>query len=95
MTRTNATDARRRRESDVPRDLIITENITVDSVIDASGDWFVPAGAENAADVAEMRRVEERLRATADALLVGRATFESFRTTGRTRPTTRPASAST
>ena len=61
------------------RDLIVTENITVDSVIDASGDWFVPAGAEDAADVAEMRRVEERLRANADALLVGRATFESFR----------------
>jgi dihydrofolate reductase len=63
----------------MPRDLIVTENITVDSVIDASGDWFVPAGAENAADVTEMRRVEERLRATADALLVGRATFEAFR----------------
>jgi len=63
----------------VPRDLIITENITVDSVIDASGDWFVPAGAEGSADVADMRAVEERLRANADALLVGRATFEAFR----------------
>jgi dihydrofolate reductase len=63
----------------VPRDLIITENVTVDSVIDATGDWFVPAGAEDATDVAEMREVEERLRATADALLVGRATFEAFR----------------
>ena len=63
----------------MPRDLIITENITVDSVIDATGDWFVPAGAEDRADVAEMRGVEERLRATADALLVGRATFEAFR----------------
>ena len=39
----------------MPRDLIITENITVDSVIDATGDWFVPAGAEDAADVSEMR----------------------------------------
>ena len=28
------------------RDLIVTENITVDSAIDATGDWFVPAGAE-------------------------------------------------
>lgn len=63
----------------MPRDLIITENITVDSVIDATGDWFVPAGADDSADVAEMREVEERLRATADALLVGRATFEAFR----------------
>ena len=63
----------------MPRDLIVTENITVDSVIDATGDWFVPAGAEDPADVAEMRDVEERLRASADALLVGRATFEAFR----------------
>ena len=61
------------------RDLIVTENITVDSVIDASGDWFVPAGAEEADDIAEMREVEERLRSTADALLVGRHTFEAFR----------------
>jgi dihydrofolate reductase len=63
----------------VARDLIVTENITIDSVIDATGDWFVPAGAEDADDVAEMRTVEERLRATADALLVGRLTFEAFR----------------
>jgi dihydrofolate reductase len=63
----------------MPRDLIVTENITVDSVIDATEGWFVPAGAENEDDVAEMRQVEERLRATADALLVGRVTFEEFR----------------
>ena len=61
------------------RDLIVTENITLDSVIDATGDWFVPSGSEDAAVVAEMREVEERLRATADALLVGRLTFEAFR----------------
>ena len=67
------------READVPRDLIVNENITVDSVIDAAGDWFVPAGTERATDVADMRAVEERLRATADALLAGRATFEAFR----------------
>ena len=61
------------------RDLIVTENITVDSVIDMEGGWFVPAGAEDSDDVADMRAVEERLRATADALLVGRVTFEAFR----------------
>src|SRR5919198_2169641 len=61
------------------RELIVTENITVDSVIEATGDWFVPAGSEGPADVADMRRVEERLRETADALLVGRRTFEAFR----------------
>jgi dihydrofolate reductase len=63
----------------VARDLIVTENITVDSVIDATGDWFVPSGSENPEHAAEMREVEERLRATADALLVGRLTFEAFR----------------
>jgi dihydrofolate reductase len=63
----------------VARDLIVTENITVDSVIDATGDWFVPSGSEEPEHVAEMREVEERLRATADALLVGRLTFEAFR----------------
>jgi dihydrofolate reductase len=61
------------------RDLIVTENITVDSVIDSAGDWFAPSGAEYDDDVTEMRAVEGRLRSTADALLVGRATFESFR----------------
>jgi dihydrofolate reductase len=79
MTCTHPHDVWRRREACVPRDLVITENITVDSVIDATGDWFVPAGAEDPADVADMRKVEERLRANADALLVGRATFEAFR----------------
>ena len=63
----------------VARDLIVTENITVDSVIDATGDWFVPSGSEKPEHVAEMRDVEKRLRATADALLVGRLTFEAFR----------------
>jgi dihydrofolate reductase len=63
----------------VARDLIVTENITIDSVIDATGDWFVPSGSEDPDHVAEMRDVEERLRANADALLVGRLTFEAFR----------------
>ena len=39
----------------------------------------MPSGAEAADDVAELRTVEERLRSTADALLVGRRTFEDFR----------------
>lgn len=61
------------------RKLIVTENITVDSVIDAADGWFAPSGAEDPAQIAEMRQVEERLRATADALLVGRRTFEELR----------------
>jgi dihydrofolate reductase len=61
------------------RKLIVTENVTVDSVIDADGGWFVPSGAEDPAGIEEMRQVEEELRATADALLIGRQTFEEFR----------------
>ena len=63
----------------VAGDLIVTENITIDSVVDATGDWFVPSGSEDPDHVTEMRAVEARLRATADAVLVGRLTFEAFR----------------
>ena len=63
----------------VARDLIVTENITIDSVVDATGDWFVPSGSEDPDHVTEMRAVEARLRATADAVLVGRLTFEACR----------------
>jgi len=61
------------------RALVVTENITVDGVIDATEGWFLPSGAEDAADVAEMTEVERALRADADAVLLGRVTFEQFR----------------
>ena len=60
------------------RDLVVTENITVDSVIDAAGDWFLPSGADDARDVGELREVEEQLRLRADAVLLGRLTFDAF-----------------
>lgn len=58
------------------RKLVVTENVTVDGVIDAEGDWFTPSGPDELQDMLE---VENRLRASADALLVGRVTFEEFR----------------
>ncbi|WP_263167756.1 dihydrofolate reductase family protein [Streptomyces sp. SCSIO ZS0520] len=60
------------------RDLVITENITLDGVIDAAGDWFGPAGAAGAdmSDVTEA--LNEQMRA-ADGFLVGRRTFEQMR----------------
>lgn len=61
------------------RSLIVTENITLDGVIDASEGWFVPSGSEDADDMAEMAEVVQRHMATADALLVGRVTFEELR----------------
>jgi dihydrofolate reductase len=60
------------------RTLAITQNITVDGSIEFLGDWFDPQeGAEqgNSDQVAESRRQDER----ADALLLGRRTFEDFR----------------
>jgi dihydrofolate reductase len=59
-------------------ELVVTENITLDGVIDASEGWFDPAGEEDMgySDVVEVLR---RQMEAQDALLVGRVTFESFR----------------
>lgn len=58
--------------------LVVTENVTLDGVVDLSDDWFRPAGADGAHDrelEAELRRQDE----TCDAMLLGRRTFEAFR----------------
>ncbi|MEO6858275.1 MAG: dihydrofolate reductase family protein [Solirubrobacteraceae bacterium] len=59
------------------RRLIITENITVDGVIDAAGGWFDPASGN--ADVSDIEDEIARQRASADAFLTGRVTFEAMR----------------
>jgi dihydrofolate reductase len=56
------------------RDLIVTENITLDGVIEMTGDWFDPAGSESDLSAA----LKEQM-AAADAFLVGRVTFEDMR----------------
>jgi dihydrofolate reductase len=61
------------------RSLVVTENITVDGVVDAAAGWFAPSGSDDAADVAELLEVQRAHREAADALLVGRETFEAFR----------------
>jgi dihydrofolate reductase len=60
------------------RDLIVTENITIDGVIDAAGGWFAPgAGEDNdQSDVVDVLREQS---AASDALLLGRVTFEDMR----------------
>lgn len=58
------------------RDLIVTENISLDGVIDLAGGWFDPTGGDDAADIAEAIRAQS---AASDALLVGRVTFEQLR----------------
>ena len=60
------------------RKLIVTENTTVDGVIDATGDWFGPAG-DPEIDESDQLEVIAQQRQAADALLVGRVTFEDLR----------------
>ena len=60
------------------RRLVVTENITLDGVIDASEGWFSPAGDEEVdrSDITEALREQS---AAADAVLLGRVTFEDMR----------------
>lgn len=58
------------------RKLVITENITVDGVIDATGGWFDPTDIEDHSDLIEQTQAHS---AAADAFLAGRKTFEAFR----------------
>ena len=60
------------------RKLVVTENITVDGVIDAAKGWFVPSGSEEV-DVSDIVEAIRQQREAADALLVGRVTFEELR----------------
>ncbi|MEW2449561.1 dihydrofolate reductase family protein [Streptomyces parvulus] len=58
------------------RTLAITENITVDGSIEMLTDWFDPQAQADMADVLEESHRQDD---NADALLVGRRTFEDFR----------------
>jgi dihydrofolate reductase len=55
------------------RRLIVTENITLDGVVEAVDDWFLPAGGGD--DVAAATREH---MAGADAVLLGRVTYQQF-----------------
>jgi dihydrofolate reductase len=56
------------------RKLVITQNITVDGSIEMLDDWFDPQSQDD-----ELLAESHRQDAQADALLVGRRTFEDFR----------------
>ncbi|MFI6870923.1 dihydrofolate reductase family protein [Nocardia sp. NPDC050406] len=58
------------------RKLIVTENITVDGVIDATGGWFTVAAGPEESDQVEAVRAQFE---AADAVLFGRVTFEEMR----------------
>jgi dihydrofolate reductase len=59
------------------RDLIVTENITLDGVIDAAGGWFSVAG--EAGDQSDLVAALGEQSQAADAFLTGRVTFEGMR----------------
>jgi dihydrofolate reductase len=61
------------------RRLVVTENMTVDGVIDADEGWFSPAGAEGEVDTSDLEVTLREHMEAQDALLLGRLTFESFR----------------
>ncbi len=60
------------------RTLAITQNITVDGSIELLGSWF-DAQAGGQADMSDLMEESHRQDSEADALLVGRRTFEDFR----------------
>jgi dihydrofolate reductase len=59
------------------RKLVVTENISLDGVIDLTGGWFDPLDADT--DRSDITEANAEHMEAADALLVGRNTFESFR----------------
>jgi dihydrofolate reductase len=60
------------------RDLIVTENISVDGVIDLDGGWFDPQ-AQGDSDHRDLMAELTRQGEAADAFVTGRVTFEQFR----------------
>ena len=60
----------------VGRRLVVTENITANGVIEFVDDWFDPADQDGADDVFGVMRDQ---MASEEALLLGRKTFEEFR----------------
>ncbi|MDA0167892.1 dihydrofolate reductase family protein [Solirubrobacter taibaiensis] len=72
------------------RNLVITQNITLDGVIDAAGDWFGPANDDDAWDESDLIQAQTEQREAADAFVVGRTTFEQMRSywPGQTDDTT-------
>ena len=59
------------------RTLAVTQNITIDGVIDLAGGWFAPG--DDSAGLAEVNEVLQQQAADADSLLLGRVSFEDMR----------------
>ena len=61
------------------RDLIVTENITLDGVIDAAEGWFAPGGDDGEVDQSDLEAATREHFEAADGFLAGRVTFEQMR----------------
>ena len=59
--------------------IVVTENATLDGVIEQVGDWLSPASGDADADDSDIVATLREQMETQDALLLGRKTFESFR----------------
>lgn len=59
------------------RKLVVTQNITLDGVIDAAGGWFSPG--DDSGELAEVASVLREQATAADAVLLGRVSFEEMR----------------
>lgn len=57
--------------------LVITENITLDGVIEATDGWFGPEGGTS--DSSDILAELQAMMGEEDGLLLGRVTFEQFR----------------
>jgi dihydrofolate reductase len=61
------------------RKLIVTENMSLDGVIEATGGWFGPAEDKTDGDDSDIVATLREHMEAQDALLLGRNTFEAFR----------------
>src|SRR3954447_4548008 len=58
--------------------IVVTENITLDGVIEADGGWFAPAGRSDVDESDHIAVVREQA-AGSDGFLTDRVTFEQLR----------------
>jgi hypothetical protein len=72
------------------RELIVTENIPVDGVIDMAKGWFDPARPPGV-DTSDPQQVMREQGAASDALCSAGKPSRTSVATGRSRPTTRLA----
>jgi dihydrofolate reductase len=58
--------------------IVVTENITLDGVIEADGGWFAPAGRADVDESDQIAVVQEQMTSSG-GFLAGRVTFEQMR----------------